>query len=219
MPTDTAPHPRRFTSFSEASSFIWSIADLLRGDYKQHDYGKVILPFTVLRRLDSVLAGRGRLAARTTRAPARPPRSRRAGTSLSDPTRHVLLAHSARGSGRPRPSDPARPSPDHLRQQLRRSVGRDARARRTGHDPVGLQLDTRGDRAGRVGVRVLVDRVLEGECLYVRRRAPAPGPIRCVLRLPMVWLRPQRRPQLRDSALQLRPEQQWRNCLVHVSGV
>ena len=40
---------------SELSSFIWSVADLLRGDYKQSDYGKVILPFTVLRRLDCVL--------------------------------------------------------------------------------------------------------------------------------------------------------------------
>ena len=37
------------------SSFIWSIADLLRGDYKQSEYGKVILLFTVLRRLDCVL--------------------------------------------------------------------------------------------------------------------------------------------------------------------
>jgi type I restriction-modification system DNA methylase subunit len=37
------------------SSFIWSVADLLRGDYKQSDYGNVILPFTVLRRLDCVL--------------------------------------------------------------------------------------------------------------------------------------------------------------------
>jgi type I restriction enzyme M protein len=37
-------------------AFIWSVADLLRGDYKQADYGKVILPFTVLRRLDCVLA-------------------------------------------------------------------------------------------------------------------------------------------------------------------
>jgi len=37
------------------SSFIWSVADLLRGDYKPSDYGKVILPFTVLRRLDCVL--------------------------------------------------------------------------------------------------------------------------------------------------------------------
>ena len=37
------------------SSFIWSVADLLRGDYKQSEYGKVILPFTILRRLDCVL--------------------------------------------------------------------------------------------------------------------------------------------------------------------
>jgi len=39
----------------DLSSFIWSVADLLRGDYKQSEYGKVILPFTVLRRLDCVL--------------------------------------------------------------------------------------------------------------------------------------------------------------------
>jgi type I restriction enzyme M protein len=37
------------------SSFIWSVADLLRGDFKQSEYGRVILPFTVLRRLDCVL--------------------------------------------------------------------------------------------------------------------------------------------------------------------
>ena len=37
------------------SSFIWSVADLLRGDFKQSEYGKIILPFTVLRRLDCVL--------------------------------------------------------------------------------------------------------------------------------------------------------------------
>ncbi len=37
------------------SSFIWSVANLLRGDYKQSEYGKVILPFTVLRRLDCAL--------------------------------------------------------------------------------------------------------------------------------------------------------------------
>jgi type I restriction enzyme M protein len=36
-------------------AFIWSVADLLRGDYKQSEYGRVILPFTVLRRLDCVL--------------------------------------------------------------------------------------------------------------------------------------------------------------------
>lgn len=37
------------------SAFIWSVADLLRGDYRQSEYGKVILPFAVLRRLDCVL--------------------------------------------------------------------------------------------------------------------------------------------------------------------
>ncbi len=38
------------------SSFVWSVADLLRGDFKSSEYGRVILPFTVLRRLDSLLA-------------------------------------------------------------------------------------------------------------------------------------------------------------------
>jgi type I restriction enzyme M protein len=38
------------------ANFIWQIADLLRGDYKAHEYGKVILPLTVIRRLDAVLA-------------------------------------------------------------------------------------------------------------------------------------------------------------------
>ena len=42
-------------TFGELANFIWSVADLLRGDYKQSDYGKVILPFTLLRRLDCVL--------------------------------------------------------------------------------------------------------------------------------------------------------------------
>ena len=37
------------------SAFLWSVADLLRGDYKQSEYGRVILPFTILRRLDCVL--------------------------------------------------------------------------------------------------------------------------------------------------------------------
>lgn len=41
--------------FNGIAGFIWSVADLLRGDYKQSDYGKVILPFTLLRRLDCVL--------------------------------------------------------------------------------------------------------------------------------------------------------------------
>jgi type I restriction enzyme M protein len=44
--------------FTNTASFIWSVADLLRGDYKQSDYGKVILPFTLLRRLECVIEPR-----------------------------------------------------------------------------------------------------------------------------------------------------------------
>ncbi|WP_216644802.1 type I restriction-modification system subunit M [Candidatus Thiodictyon syntrophicum] len=43
-------------NFSEKVSFIWGVADLLRGDYKPSEYGRVILPFILLRRLDQVLA-------------------------------------------------------------------------------------------------------------------------------------------------------------------
>ncbi len=42
-------------NFQERANDIWNIANLLRGYYKQHDYGKVILPFTVLRRFDELL--------------------------------------------------------------------------------------------------------------------------------------------------------------------
>jgi len=41
--------------FADKVGFIWSVADLLRGDYKAHEYGQMILPLTVLRRLDCVL--------------------------------------------------------------------------------------------------------------------------------------------------------------------
>ena len=43
-------------NFSQVAAFIWSVADLLRGDLKQSQYGRVILPFTLLRRLECVLA-------------------------------------------------------------------------------------------------------------------------------------------------------------------
>ncbi|MHB8423182.1 MAG: type I restriction-modification system subunit M [Leptospirales bacterium] len=43
------------SNFSEKASFLWSVADLLRGPYKPYEYGEVILPFTVIRRLDCVL--------------------------------------------------------------------------------------------------------------------------------------------------------------------
>lgn len=49
MPEDVS------AKISNHAAFIWSVADLLRGDYKQSEYGKVILPLTVIRRLDCVL--------------------------------------------------------------------------------------------------------------------------------------------------------------------
>jgi hypothetical protein len=57
---DSPPRPRGtrvppFNGFSDITSFLWGVADLLRGDYKQADYGKVILPLTVIRRLDCAL--------------------------------------------------------------------------------------------------------------------------------------------------------------------
>lgn len=50
MPQDTSPKVQNL------SSFVWSIAEILRGDFKQSEYGKVVLPFVVLRRLDCILA-------------------------------------------------------------------------------------------------------------------------------------------------------------------
>lgn len=52
------PQPGRdrvLEKFTEKISFIWGVAELLRGDYKASEYGRVILPFVVLRRLDCVL--------------------------------------------------------------------------------------------------------------------------------------------------------------------
>ena len=43
-------------NFSQTAAFIWSVADFLRGDFKQSQYGRIILPFTLLRRLECVLA-------------------------------------------------------------------------------------------------------------------------------------------------------------------
>ena len=44
---------------------MWSIADQLRGLNRPNQYGKVILPFTILRRLDSILEPTGRQSARS----------------------------------------------------------------------------------------------------------------------------------------------------------
>jgi type I restriction enzyme M protein len=42
-------------NFNEKVSFIWSVADLLRGPYRPNQYKDVMLPMTVLRRMDCVL--------------------------------------------------------------------------------------------------------------------------------------------------------------------
>src|SRR5437870_10067567 len=43
-------------NFGEKVSFIWGVADLIRDTFKRGKYQDVILPFTVLRRIDCVLA-------------------------------------------------------------------------------------------------------------------------------------------------------------------
>jgi type I restriction enzyme M protein len=78
---------------SALSAFIWSVADPLRGDFKQSEYGRVILPFTVLRRLDCVLEA--------TKPPVLPERTKD-GQSLCNTT----------------PLKPKKPvgDPDHIRE-------------------------------------------------------------------------------------------------------
>src|SRR3954454_7400255 len=55
MAVATSPAGPQTETTRNHAAFIWSVADLLRGDYKQSEYGKVILPLTVIRRLDCVL--------------------------------------------------------------------------------------------------------------------------------------------------------------------
>ena len=42
-------------SFSSTAELIWSVAELIRGEFRRSEYGLVILPFTILRRLECVL--------------------------------------------------------------------------------------------------------------------------------------------------------------------
>lgn len=42
--------------FADKVAFVWKVADKLRGTFKQHEYGSVMLPLLVLRRMDAVLA-------------------------------------------------------------------------------------------------------------------------------------------------------------------
>ncbi|WP_235939469.1 type I restriction-modification system subunit M N-terminal domain-containing protein [Occultella kanbiaonis] len=60
--------------FDGKVAFIWKVADRLRGTFKQHEYGAVMLPLLLLRRLDAVLEPT---------SPQLPPRSRHTATSPS----------------------------------------------------------------------------------------------------------------------------------------
>ena len=42
-------------NFTDKANFLWSVADLIRDDFKRSKYADVILPLTVLRRIDCVL--------------------------------------------------------------------------------------------------------------------------------------------------------------------
>ena len=61
---------------SNLGNFVWSIADQLRGVYKPHQYGDVILPFTILRRLDCILEPTGTRCGRWPRSTTARTRSR-----------------------------------------------------------------------------------------------------------------------------------------------
>ncbi|MBM3097137.1 SAM-dependent DNA methyltransferase [Gluconobacter cerinus] len=93
------------------SSFIWSVADLLRGDYKQSEYGRVILPFTVLRRLDCVLEA--------TKSAVLEEFERRTKAGMADPS-HFLLRKSGQSFYNTSPLDLEKllGDQDHIRQNL-----------------------------------------------------------------------------------------------------
>ena len=74
--------------FENKVAFVWKVADKLRGTFKQHEYGSVMLPLLVLRRMDAVLAPTkdavvAKAAGMTTSARARTPSSRRSRSSGS----------------------------------------------------------------------------------------------------------------------------------------
>ena len=96
--------------FPQKGSFVWAVADLLHGDFKQSEYGRVILPFLVLRQLDQVLAPtRAILKA----AEKHPPDSKKSGSTRRSPTPQ-------RSSGSPWRAPPSRPPAS----SSRRSSGR-----------------------------------------------------------------------------------------------
>ena len=142
------------------AAFIWSVADLLRGDYKQSEYGKVILPLVVLRRLDCVL----------------------------EPTKDAVLerAADAEGQGRERRAGPAAASRGSSSTTPRRSTSRrllDDPAQRR-RQPARLHrrllARRRATSSSSSTSTTQIDRLDKANLLYlvsrqVRRDRPAPG--------------------------------------------
>lgn len=70
------------------SSFVWSIAEVLRGDFKQSEYGNVVLPFVVLRRLDCILASSKQAVLKTAETLPK---------TIDEPTRDLMLLDAVGG--------------------------------------------------------------------------------------------------------------------------
>jgi type I restriction enzyme M protein len=125
-------------NFQEKVGFIWSVADLLRGDYKQSDYGKVILPLTVLRRLDCVLEKtKDKVLAKAANLPARADEAMKelmlcqaAGLSFYNLSRFVFQATDAVDKSKPYVSLFA--DPGHLAANLNNYL--------TGFSPVAREI-------------------------------------------------------------------------------
>ncbi len=71
------------------ASFVWSIAEILRGDFKQSEYGKVILPFVVMRRLDCILEGSKEAVLKAAKGLPK---------GVDDPTKDMILFGAAGGN-------------------------------------------------------------------------------------------------------------------------
>ena len=103
---------------SQLANFIWSICNLLRGPYKRNEYRKVILPLTVLRRFDCLLAPtKAQVLAEHPKIKAQA-RDGRPQPAREDHRAAVLQPVQARLAEAPRRSQPARAEPQRLHQRL-----------------------------------------------------------------------------------------------------
>ncbi len=111
---------------SQLANFIWSICNLLRGPYKRNEYRKVILPLTVLRRFDCLLAPTKRAGAGSV-----PSDEARPETVVSAPcSKRITAGRSTtrRSSTSPkltRRPEPPRAQPERVHQRLLAQRARD----------------------------------------------------------------------------------------------